>query len=275
MTCWLACNRCRWFAPRPPPPMCRSPASARTPKAIFRSSDIRRVPWASAPDREPPSSASSFFQTLRIPLLQGRTFDSSDAATSPGTIVVNEAFARKIMPGENPIGRQIFYGRDTSPRLTIVGVVANVRGSDLGAAYTPLYLPADRAIALPAADGDTRPHHRRSASAAARHRSAGVRGGPRSARLRYPHDERALARRAGAAALRPDSDWKLRPDRDVARGDGRLRRAVLPGELPDPRDRYPARHRRAPAPGAATRCPRDRRARSSCLVRRSARAPGR
>jgi ABC-type antimicrobial peptide transport system permease subunit len=48
---------------------------------------------------------------------------------------VNEAFAHKFLPGENPLGQRLLNGGSQS---TIVGVAGNVRGSALGAEPTPL-----------------------------------------------------------------------------------------------------------------------------------------
>ncbi|MGP0075920.1 MAG: ADOP family duplicated permease [Bryobacteraceae bacterium] len=75
-----------------------------------------------------------FFQTLQIPLKSGRIFDAHDFVRSMEPVVVNEAFVRRIFPGEDPVGRQIGYGPDErNIRLTIVGVVGNIRGAALGA----------------------------------------------------------------------------------------------------------------------------------------------
>lgn len=80
----------------------------------------------------------TFFQTLGIPVLQGQIFDPRDGAISLDEIVVNEAFAQKIFPGEDPVGRSIVAGANADIRWSIVGVVGNTRGSDLGAAPAPL-----------------------------------------------------------------------------------------------------------------------------------------
>jgi len=80
----------------------------------------------------------SFFQTLGIALLSGRIFDFRDTGHATDAAVVNEALARKIFPGENALGQRIFFGQnDTSP-WTIVGVVGNIRGSELGAEPAPM-----------------------------------------------------------------------------------------------------------------------------------------
>ena len=82
---------------------------------------------------------AGYFQTLRIPLLKGRVFEQQDDAGHPLVAVVNEAFVRRHLPGEEPLGRKVrMYG---SPR-EIVGVVRDVRFR--GLAEPPLqtvYLP--------------------------------------------------------------------------------------------------------------------------------------
>jgi putative ABC transport system permease protein len=72
--------------------------------------------------------SGGYFQTLKIRMTRGRTFADSDQAEAPLVAIVNEAFARRHFPGQDPIGRR-FKGGDwspTSPWLTIVGIVADV-----------------------------------------------------------------------------------------------------------------------------------------------------
>jgi putative ABC transport system permease protein len=78
-------------------------------------------------------ASSGYFQALRIPLLRGRLFTEHDDANAPQVIVVSERFARKIFPGEDPIGRRIRPGRanSTAPWLTIIGIVGNIRNVSL------------------------------------------------------------------------------------------------------------------------------------------------
>ena len=73
-----------------------------------------------------------FFQTLGIPILQGRAFNRNDTANSPRVAVVNRALAEKFFPGENPIGR-IFEtdSEDVDAPIQIVGIAADTRYADL------------------------------------------------------------------------------------------------------------------------------------------------
>lgn len=88
-----------------------------------------------------------YFETMGIPLRQGRTFDSRDSAESPRVVIVNQAVVDRDFGGESPIGKRISFewGGLTREVLTseIVGVVGNVReggaGTDPAAGvYIPL-----------------------------------------------------------------------------------------------------------------------------------------
>src|SRR5262249_4005528 len=116
---------------------------------FYMSGRIRVVGRALVPFSERPiinntMVSPSFFHTLEIPLRSGRIFDSRDSArparltnygaASAAPVVVNQAFARKLFPGENPVDRQIAFGPDqNSVTWTIIGVVGDVRGGALGA----------------------------------------------------------------------------------------------------------------------------------------------
>ena len=73
-----------------------------------------------------------YFATLGIPMLAGRDFDERDSSLVPHVVIVNETFARRHFPGENPIGRMLVTGMAELPSQ-IVGVVADVRSASLNA----------------------------------------------------------------------------------------------------------------------------------------------
>jgi predicted permease len=76
--------------------------------------------------------APGFFETLRIPLLAGRTIIDRDMPGSPDVAVVNQAFVNQYLPHENPIGRRIMLGAPFAmPGAEIVGVVADSKYYDL------------------------------------------------------------------------------------------------------------------------------------------------
>ncbi|HKG92445.1 MAG TPA: FtsX-like permease family protein, partial [Gemmatimonadaceae bacterium] len=86
--------------------------------------------------------STGYFGTMRIPLLKGRDFADQDRAGAPLVAAVSETFVRKHFPGENPIGRRIRIGDQTSPPVEIVGVVGDVKfyslkDTSMAAMYVP------------------------------------------------------------------------------------------------------------------------------------------
>jgi putative ABC transport system permease protein len=76
------------------------------------------------------SVSPQYFKTLRIPMLAGRDFSESDTAQSPRVAIVNQAFARLLGLGENPIGMR--FRREATPTTPeevneIVGVVQDTK----------------------------------------------------------------------------------------------------------------------------------------------------
>jgi putative ABC transport system permease protein len=96
-----------------------------------------------------PSSAwtpitPSYFETMGIRLLRGRTFDDRDLANGPTVIVVNETFARRFFGASDPIGARVKQGwpEDKAPWRQIVGVVNDVRvGALQGDSTLQVYMP--------------------------------------------------------------------------------------------------------------------------------------
>jgi len=83
--------------------------------------------------------STDFFSVMKIPLKAGRFFSAQDDSAAPPVIIVNDAFAKKYWPGENPIGKGVFPG-DSLRR--VVGVVGNVRRDALDKDAAPaMYMP--------------------------------------------------------------------------------------------------------------------------------------
>ena len=77
-----------------------------------------------------------YFQTMGIPLIQGRALSAGDGPDSPKVVVVDQFFARKYFPNGGAVGAQIKRGIPTlddnaGPPCTIVGVVGTVKSGDL------------------------------------------------------------------------------------------------------------------------------------------------
>ncbi|HEX9562788.1 MAG TPA: ABC transporter permease [Gemmatimonadaceae bacterium] len=84
---------------------------------------------------------SGYFETMNIPITDGRGFEAGDAIGGP-VVIVNEALVKRFYKGESPIGRRInpFLAGQNTPLFTIVGVTRDVKQGGLDApAGTELY----------------------------------------------------------------------------------------------------------------------------------------
>jgi putative ABC transport system permease protein len=76
--------------------------------------------------------SDDYFRAMGMPLRSGRSFTEQDNENTPPVVVINEATALIISPGENPIGKLVEYQfPDREVKGTIVGVVADVKGFGL------------------------------------------------------------------------------------------------------------------------------------------------
>lgn len=72
---------------------------------------------------------ANYFQTLGIPLIQGRDLMLQDMdERAPAVAVINETMAHRYWPNQNPIGQRITVGlpRADNPRATVVGIARNL-----------------------------------------------------------------------------------------------------------------------------------------------------
>ncbi len=72
-----------------------------------------------------------YFETLRIPLLTGRTFTEGDNAPGRNVAVIDQSLAAKAFPNGSPIGKRIFLPLPTMPWVEVIGVVAHQRFATL------------------------------------------------------------------------------------------------------------------------------------------------
>ncbi len=105
----------------------------------------RPVPKAEEPSADIKIVSPDYFHTLSIPIKSGRDFTDHDNDKAPGVIIVNEAFAQRYFPNENPIGKHMTPGAsnhgEAKPR-EIVGIVGNVKSQRLDVEdRTEYYIP--------------------------------------------------------------------------------------------------------------------------------------
>ena len=76
--------------------------------------------------------SAGFFNTIHAKLLRGRYFNDAEDLSKPTVIIINEAFAKKYFPGEDPIGKKVGDTELTPKSIReIVGVVADIKDAGL------------------------------------------------------------------------------------------------------------------------------------------------
>jgi putative ABC transport system permease protein len=91
--------------------------------------------------------SGSYFETMGIPLLSGRTFTDEDSEDAARVVIVGKSFAERLWPGEDAIGKRILTGGhrfDEQRRAewqTVVGVVADARYREIEGSRLDVYVP--------------------------------------------------------------------------------------------------------------------------------------
>lgn len=102
----------------------------------FTIAEHSPLPPGQEPCAEARVSSPGYFRALGIPIREGRGFGPHDVAGAPPVALVNEAFAKRFLPGEEPIGRHLDAGGAVRE---IVGVVGDVRHFSLADEAAPEY----------------------------------------------------------------------------------------------------------------------------------------
>jgi predicted permease len=107
------------------------------------------IPGFGASPQDPPGAVATaalpgYFETLSIPLLRGRTFERHDNDPKSALVaIINQTFARRYFPVEDPIGRYFtpIFEHSTEPIVPrqIIGIVGDTRASDMWDDYQPRY----------------------------------------------------------------------------------------------------------------------------------------
>ena len=86
--------------------------------------------------------SEDYFSLLQIPLKAGRLIAPTDLEKSPGVVVINESFAKRLFPDHSALGQVLLRGQKADIKLEIVGLVGDVKSNGLN---TPppdiMYLP--------------------------------------------------------------------------------------------------------------------------------------
>lgn len=101
------------------------------------------------PGQEPEAStrivSPNYFSTLRIPVLEGRGFDTGDVLNGPFAVIVNQELVRRHLPQLNPLGRRVTF-LSNGAVATIVGVVGDVRLGRLDVPMRPTIYLSDQQV---------------------------------------------------------------------------------------------------------------------------------
>ncbi len=99
----------------------------------FADSTCAAVDRAVRPPRAGSDSVTpGYFRTLAIPLLRGREFETTDQPSSPPVVIINETFARRYWPHEDPLGKTLWLGCDTKQPRTMAEVVGVAKDAKYG-----------------------------------------------------------------------------------------------------------------------------------------------
>jgi predicted permease len=110
---------------------------------------IRSAPWAASepvPFILTSIVSDDFFRTLAVPLLQGRTFSTTDVMDAPPVMVINEAMAKRYWPNGHAVGAQVHIGppNPKAPWITVVGVVGSMRNDPTALRPEPMMFLSTR-----------------------------------------------------------------------------------------------------------------------------------
>ena len=91
------------------------------------------------------SVGPQYFETMGVELARGRGFTDQDRREAPGVVVVNESFARRFWPGQDPIGKEVGLEGDEGPWSTVVGLARDGKYTSRSEDPKPFYyIPIDQ-----------------------------------------------------------------------------------------------------------------------------------
>src|SRR5205085_655060 len=72
------------------------------------------------------TTTPEYFETMGIPLIQGRLFNNQDQIKTPTVFIINQTMAQRFWPDEDPIGKQIKFAEDGKTG-TVIGIVGDAK----------------------------------------------------------------------------------------------------------------------------------------------------
>jgi predicted permease len=99
--------------------------------------DHKKVPESQNPTAAGRLASAGLVEAMGIPMVRGRFFSDDDTATSPVVVVINQAFANKYLSGTDPVGHIVSMGKGRFGEGHIVGVIGDVKQTDVKKATAP------------------------------------------------------------------------------------------------------------------------------------------
>ena len=91
-----------------------------------------------------PAVSPGYFHAMGIPVVRGRGFDEHDTLKSQPVAMVDEIFARRFWPGQNPVGKQISFAdhpKAATDWMTVIGMVGSIRQENPASEHMTIYQP--------------------------------------------------------------------------------------------------------------------------------------
>lgn len=118
------------------------PFSSNDNSSTFQIVGRPPFPQGQEPDASTRVATPAYFDAIGTALRKGRIFNAQDDAKASRVVLVNEAFTKKFLPGEDAIGQKLNFGGGEKETREIIGVVADVKNDDLDEAPDPTaYFP--------------------------------------------------------------------------------------------------------------------------------------
>ena len=114
------------------------------PMGLYSYGDGLKIDGYQPPKDQPPAAgynsvSSGYFETMRIPLLRGRSFLESDDQNAPRVAIINEAMANRYWPNQDPVGHNFVINNDPGHAVQVVGVVKDSRTISIADTIGPYF----------------------------------------------------------------------------------------------------------------------------------------
>jgi len=98
----------------------------------------RPFPAGGEPVAQTAAVTPGYFRVMGIPIVRGRDFGDAERPGAPVSVIVNQTFASRFFPGEDPIGKRVTAMRiPEMQEMTVIGIASDTRRGGMLAGFTP------------------------------------------------------------------------------------------------------------------------------------------